>query len=714
MKDPLRITTLTRIARSVRRWFTPSQWLMWMMALKKQAADFNSSGLVLIQIDGLSQAQLEQAVEQGRMPLLKGLLDRENYRLHTFISGLRPTASTMQGELCDAPLEAGPGSLFKSRGTGQQSQKGTNDIGTIPKGPLAGGSAYCSLLSGGAEEVHFPVNKPGVAQANSTGNSVKIIFFTMLKPGAWFRILGMVSRECWMAIRGVRLRQTKDHHFWREIRQIPSRVIHGVVMRELAVTGIAQDTYRGLPIIHATLWGYDEQVSRYGPGTHRAQNALTTIDCVVSRIWNTVHRSDTREYDLWIFYEPGQMPRPRLGVLTAESSLDNPQTTNASGSSQDDAPDEAAFDSTSGFCLLPVDALAHPFVEDPNPITFEPAVRTDMIRSSIQRFLGRPWDHPMDSAMLQSPTEKQACCPEENKTTGEPGGRAACTNAQPKICQLVSRPERPVGANSDPKLMTYNVHAGVGMDGRLSLERITRVIAQSASSIVCLQEVDVNRQRSNHVDQPGKIASDLKMNHLFLAARESNNEKFGNAILSSYPLTLVEKIALFRQKKNRSPRIAIWVSVDLPNGVSLQVINTHLSLYPAERKRQAAQLMETWIPRAMQKGPVAICGDFNSRPHSKTYNIFARNLHDTSTNSSAPIQATYFSTMPLLRLDHLFVSQELVTKNTCVLTSRLAKMASDHLPLVTELSVAIPDSLNTRLQAANDGPANSTPGPYKK
>ena len=39
-----------------------------------------------IQIDGLSRIQLQRAIEDGRMPFLKSLLDREHYEVQDFYS----------------------------------------------------------------------------------------------------------------------------------------------------------------------------------------------------------------------------------------------------------------------------------------------------------------------------------------------------------------------------------------------------------------------------------------------------------------------------------------------------------------------------------------------------------------------------------------------------------------------------------------------------
>ena len=59
------------------------------------------------------------------------------------------------------------------------------------------------------------------------------------------------------------------------------------------------------------------------------------------------------------------------------------------------------------------------------------------------------------------------------------------------------------------RLMTYNIHKGVGTDRRYRLERVVAVIAAEAPDLICLQEVDRNCRRSRHDDQPALLAERL-------------------------------------------------------------------------------------------------------------------------------------------------------------------------------------------------------------
>lgn len=249
------------------------------------------------------------------------------------------------------------------------------------------------------------------------------------------------------------------------------------------------------------------------------------------------------------------------------------------------------------------------------------------------------------------------------------------------------------------RIVTYNIHGCVGMDGELSPQRIARVLGQAQADIICLQEMDRRRPRSNRIDQVQAIAEAVGMQAVFAAAWEEGEQAFGNAILTARPMQVVRTGMLRRHKPTRNGRSAIWVEVELPwspvAGESrassqslnrLQVICTHLSLYPTEQQRQAEELVREWLEPAKLRGPVVLCGDFNAAPGSATWKTLAKGLRDVEDGRPGRPYPTYFSPYPLLRVDHIFVSPT-IRPQSQVIRSRLAKIASDHLPVLADLQI---------------------------
>ncbi|MGB9623936.1 MAG: endonuclease/exonuclease/phosphatase family protein [Phycisphaerae bacterium] len=56
-------------------------------------------------------------------------------------------------------------------------------------------------------------------------------------------------------------------------------------------------------------------------------------------------------------------------------------------------------------------------------------------------------------------------------------------------------------------VLTYNIHQGEGMDRRLDLERIAKVIREAKPDLVAFQEVDRGAERTRRVDEPAGFAS---------------------------------------------------------------------------------------------------------------------------------------------------------------------------------------------------------------
>ena len=102
-------------------------------------------------------------------------------------------------------------------------------------------------------------------------------------------------------------------------------------------------------------------------------------------------------------------------------------------------------------------------------------------------------------------------------------------------------PKRAVATPTDTlRVMTYNVHSCIGMDGKLDAERIARVIARARPDVVALQELDVGRSRTAGMDQAQLIARYLEMAFHFHPALHLEEERYGDAILTHLPHRLVK------------------------------------------------------------------------------------------------------------------------------------------------------------------------------
>ena len=241
-----------------------------------------------------------------------------------------------------------------------------------------------------------------------------------------------------------------------------------------------------------------------------------------------------------------------------------------------------------------------------------------------------------------------------------------------------------------PRIVTYNAHSCVGVDGRLDVGRVAAALAELEPDIVALQELDVGRARSRGVDQAYAIAEHLDMACHFNAAVQVEEERYGDAILTSYPERLVKagRLPGLSPALRLEHRGALWVAVDI-DGTEVQIINTHLGLVPREQQKQATALAGIdWLRRPDCTGPTILLGDFNATGASVVYRTLTARLCDARKLSQRRRAGpTFPSRMPVLRIDHVFVSNGVRVLDMDAPFTPATRVASDHLPLVMDFDL---------------------------
>lgn len=239
------------------------------------------------------------------------------------------------------------------------------------------------------------------------------------------------------------------------------------------------------------------------------------------------------------------------------------------------------------------------------------------------------------------------------------------------------------------RVMSYNVHSCIGMDGRVSPRRIARLIAQQAPDIVALQELDHGRLRSRGENQALLIAEALGYHLAFCPTVLHGQEQYGHAVLSRWPLEIVKNAGLPTLAGGvwPEPRGALLTKVHL-GGMGLNILTTHLGLSAQERLLQMAAIMgPEWLEPLLNKEPVIFCGDLNLRPGSPAHAFGRERMQDVVLASRQAIR-TFSSTKLMVQLDHIFVSPHLVPERVFTVKNDLTRVASDHLPLIADLRIA--------------------------
>jgi endonuclease/exonuclease/phosphatase family metal-dependent hydrolase len=235
---------------------------------------------------------------------------------------------------------------------------------------------------------------------------------------------------------------------------------------------------------------------------------------------------------------------------------------------------------------------------------------------------------------------------------------------------------------------TYNVHTGVGVDHRYDPARIAQVLRELGADIIGLQEVDAGHRHGRHIDQWLYFAEATGLNAVRGTSLIDHRGRFGNAILTRFPVLGVRHIDL--SVPGREPRGAIDVDLAVEGRV-LRVIATHLGLNAAERRIQARRLVERLVAVAGGHDGLVIMGDLNEwRGRRGGIRMLERRL------GRAPALRTFPSWLPLLRLDRIYAGGGAALSGATVHRTPLARVASDHLPLKASLAWREPGAASRR------------------
>ncbi|PLT27488.1 endonuclease/exonuclease/phosphatase family protein [Peribacillus deserti] len=240
------------------------------------------------------------------------------------------------------------------------------------------------------------------------------------------------------------------------------------------------------------------------------------------------------------------------------------------------------------------------------------------------------------------------------------------------------------------KVMTFNIHHGRGMDKKLDLDRILRIIKHADADIIGLNEVDkFFSGRSKFIDQTKYLASGLHMNYAYGPAitiedKAHNRQKqYGNALLTRFPITCVKNHPFDFLPKIVENRSMLEVCINA-GGYSLNAFISHLSFAPFLHKKQTSFILHHMIQSDL---PSFVMGDWNMTRQSKSWKLVTQSLGDAwlEANPSSPGGYTYPSKKPRTALDYIFINQGFKAVEAAVLEN--SSLASDHLPITATLKM---------------------------
>ncbi len=231
------------------------------------------------------------------------------------------------------------------------------------------------------------------------------------------------------------------------------------------------------------------------------------------------------------------------------------------------------------------------------------------------------------------------------------------------------------------RIATYNIHRCRGLDGRTNPGRIAEVIRAIDPDVIALQEViGVGPTSAGHAEELGAL---LGMGWVMAPTRHLRGSLFGNVVLSRLPIRHHTHYDL--SWKTCEPRGCQRVEIGVGEE-TLHLYNVHLGTAVFERRYQASRLIALLTDKRVGT-PKVVLGDFNEWLKGRATAMLSERLRSVDVRAHLKRRKTYPGVFPVLHLDHIYYDGELEVTRIDMPRTRLALMASDHLPLVADVRI---------------------------
>lgn len=233
------------------------------------------------------------------------------------------------------------------------------------------------------------------------------------------------------------------------------------------------------------------------------------------------------------------------------------------------------------------------------------------------------------------------------------------------------------------RVMSYNIHSGVGVDGVRDYGRIGRFLVAHGADVVLLQEVDTRSLDGRSEEHMARLCAEEHFRLLPSPAVYTSEGWFGNGVLTRFPVIFNQSIDV--SQFGRQPRNIQEVILNTDEGL-LYLLNTHKGLRAIERREQINRL-----GRHLQKAraiPTVVGGDFNE------WQLLSPRLHKLN-EILVPVRlkATFPTSFPVFRLDRFWADPGTMVRSAQVVRTFESRIYSDHYPIemVIDLQAAKAD-----------------------
>lgn len=290
----------------------------------------HTNGLIMLEIDGLSYHHIRKAIDDGYMPNVRAMIERDGYVLSRTDCGLPSQTSACQagilfGDNYDIPAfrwyDKARGKLFVSGSDAAEiNARYAEGHGLLRGGAsinnMVNGDAVISLLT--AADLLGGTDEQKRARAGD-------VYLLLLNPNFFMRVIGLylgeVLLEVWQYIRdvarGVQPRLNRLNKFYPFVRSATT-----VFMREVSGFLTIMQIMRGEPAIYTTWPGYDEVAHHSGPWSDYAFGTLRGFDRLIGSVREIIAAKAPRPYELILLSDHGQSFGPTFKMRYGYSLKD--------------------------------------------------------------------------------------------------------------------------------------------------------------------------------------------------------------------------------------------------------------------------------------------------------------------------------------------------------------------------------------------------------
>lgn len=228
------------------------------------------------------------------------------------------------------------------------------------------------------------------------------------------------------------------------------------------------------------------------------------------------------------------------------------------------------------------------------------------------------------------------------------------------------------------RVLTWNIHHGEGVDGKLDFARLGRVIRDARPDIVALQEVDVRTQRVHGRDTVRELERLTGLRGVSGASMPFQGGGYGNAVLVNGTI-LGSRVFPIGASEGMEPRSILMTEMrPYRCAQDLAFLSTHFDHKSEEDRMAGAGLANLAISL-----PAILAGDLNAPPDDLVVGTLMQQWTTATAKGSFP---TIPVESPKRQIDYVLFrpAKRWVTVEAKVLDEAVA---SDHRPLLAVLKL---------------------------